>query len=183
MVTDSHIVSRAENCGCPDHFPAWHLQDIDLSGQPNHRLKIAAFFFMPLSYDSYRQRQQRDIDQLELQEVWPGMTLTRITFMGGSIQRVLSSGASPSRFIHYFDTPFRLHAYLHPGDMGTLKDSVRALQNRLFDQGRMPKELYLCYLTCPRCRERKGGDKILLLRRYIESKTLQNRLRRVSTTR
>jgi hypothetical protein len=47
---------------------------------------------------------------------------------------------------------------------------------QLFDMGRMPKELYLCYLTCPVCSEEKGGDKILLLRRWQASATLSKRI-------
>ena len=174
MADETKTVS--DNCYCPETYPDWHLQDIDLSGLPNHTVKIAAFFFMPLAYDSYAQRQQLDIERLEIQEQWPGLILTRIKFLGGTIQRLLDSGEYPSRFIRYFNSPFHVHGYLHEGGIGTIKDAVRALQNRLFDQGRMPKELYLCYLTCPICSDRKGGDKILLLRRYTESKTLQKRL-------
>ena len=154
------------------------MQDIDLSGLPIHNMKIAAFLFMPLSYDSYARRQQQDIEQLEIQEMYPGLTLTRTKLWGGTIQRIIKSGESPSRFIGYFNSAFHLHGFLHQGGIGTIKESIRALQNRLFDQGRMPKELYLCYLTCPICSEEKGGDKILLLRHFTESKTLQNRLKR-----
>jgi hypothetical protein len=65
---------------------------------------------------------------------------------------------------------------LHHGGIGTIKEGTRHLQMQLFDMGRMPKELYLCYLTCPICRDDKGGDKILLLRRWKESATLAGRI-------
>jgi hypothetical protein len=50
------------------------------------------------------------------------------------------------------------------------------LQAKLFDIGKMPKELYICHLTCLRCADERGGDKILLLRRWVESPTLKKRL-------
>jgi hypothetical protein len=40
---------------------------------------------------------------------------------------------------------------------------------QLLDSGRMPKEMYLAYLTCPACSEERGGDRILLLRRWRAS--------------
>lgn len=165
-------------CHCPTSYPDWHEQDIDLSNKPTHSLSVASFFFMPLSLDSYLNRQQRDIDQLELQEEWPDLVLTRTGFMRGEILRVLKSGESPSRFIRYLPPDFRVRGFLHNGGIGTLRNSTRQLQASLFDKGRMPGELYLCYLTCPVCSEKKGGDKILLLRRWQESTTLSKRLKR-----
>ena len=165
-------------CLCPASYPDWHLQDVDLGGQATHSLPMPTFFNMPLSYDAYVQRQQQDIEQLELQEQWPGLVLTRTGFIRGVLIRLLTNGDSPSRFVHYLESDFKLHGLLHPGGIGTIKDSLRALQNRLFDMGRMPKEVYLCYLTCPLCSERKGGDKILLLRRWKESPTLAKRLKK-----
>jgi hypothetical protein len=67
---------------------------------------------------------------------------------------------------------------LHEGGIGTIKESTRQLQMQLFDFGRMPKELYLSYLTCPVCRDEKGGDKILLLRRWQHSSTLAKRIQK-----
>jgi hypothetical protein len=131
-----------------------------------------------MSYDTYAQRQQQDIERLELHEQWPGLVLTKTGFLKGQLIRLLTSGESPSRYIRFLELDFKLHGYLHPGGIGTIKQSVRALQNRLFDLGRMPKELYLCYLTCPLCADQKGGDKILLLRRWKASPTLAKRLDR-----
>jgi hypothetical protein len=166
------------SCHCPTSFPDWHEQDIDLGNMPTHTLPVTSFFFMPLALDNYLNRQQRDIDQLELQEQWPDLVLTRTGLFRGEIIRVLKSGDSPSRFIRYLPTDFRLRGFLHEGGIGTVRNSTRRLQATLFDMGRMPKELYLCYLTCPVCSEKKGGDKILLLRRWQESATLSRRIQR-----
>lgn len=163
-------------CSCPDSYPDWHEQDTDLSGKPTHTLPMPTFFHMPMSYDTYLQKQQQDIEHLELEEEWPGLVLTKTGFMRGAIVRILKSGDSPSRFIQHLDPDFQVRGFLHPGGIGTIKESMRKLQNSLFDMGRMPKELYLCYLTCPICSEKKGGDKILLLRRWKESPTLAKRL-------
>lgn len=164
-------------CLCPAHYPDWHEKDIDLSGKPTHTLPMPTLFHMPLSYDMYVQKQQHDIDSLELKEQWPGLVLTRSGFVAGALIRVLTEGDSPSRFIRYLEANFKLHGFLHQGGIGTIKESTRQLQNRLFDMGRMPKELYLCYLTCPICSEAKGGDKILVLRRWKESPVLARKLR------
>jgi hypothetical protein len=70
---------------------------------------------------------------------------------------------------------FQLRGKLHEGGIGTIRNSVRALQSQLLDAGRMPKELYLTHLTCPQCREQRGGDRILVLRRWIDSPRLRRR--------
>jgi len=166
----------APSCLCPSHYPDWHEKDVDLSGKPTHTLPMPSLFHMPLSYDMYLQKQQNDIDSLELQEQWPGLVLTKSGFFRGALIRVLTNGDSPSRFIQYLGPDFKLRGFLHQGGIGTIKESTRQLQNRLFDMGRMPKELYLCYLTCPLCSESKGGDRILLVRRWKDSPTLARKL-------
>jgi len=50
------------------------------------------------------------------------------------------------------------------------------MQSALLDEAKMPKELFLCYLTCPRCRDERGGIKIMLLRHWVKSEKLQKRL-------
>lgn len=163
-------------CACPTDYPDWHEQDIDLSGKLVHSSKIASFLYMPLSYEVYVQKQSKDIEQLELEEEWPGLVLTRTGFLRGEILRLLKPASSPSRFVKTLDGSFNFRGYLHNGGIGTIKESTRYLQNQLFDMGRMPKDLYLGYLTCPICSEAKGGDKILLMRRWQESKTLSRRI-------
>ncbi len=163
-------------CPCPSSYPHWHEKDIDLGGQPVHALKIPSFLYMPLSYDLYVQKQATDIKQLELEEQWPGFVLTRTGLLRGEIIRLLKSGESPSRFVRSLNASFKVRGFLHNGGIGNIKESTRQLQMQLFDLGRMPKDLYLCYLTCPVCNEEKGGDKILLLRRWQESATLSKRI-------
>lgn len=165
-----------QTCHCPNTYPDWHKKDVDLSGKPTHTLPIASFFYMPLSLDTYLNRQQSDIDQLELEEEWPDLVITHTGMLRGEIIRILTKGDSPSRFIRYLPSEFKLHGFLHHGGIGTIKKSTRELQAGLFDMGRMPKELYMCYLTCPVCSEAKGGDKILLLRRWQASATLSSRI-------
>jgi len=166
------------DCYCPTSIPDFHLKDVDLSGAAVHRFPLAAFFFMPLSFHHYAERQRQAIIELDVQERWPGLLLSHTGMFRGSIMRVLQNADSPSRFVSVLGADFHLQGYLHKGGIGTLKTSIRALQNHLFDQGRMPKEMYLSYVTCPRCQDEKGGEQILLLRRYQESPTLKNRLKK-----
>jgi hypothetical protein len=170
-----------DTCACPTNYPQWHEQDVDLSGQPVHRLKIPSFLYMPLSYDMYARRQQDDIERLELEEQWPSLVLTRTGLLRGEILRLLTSSQSPSRFVTNLEGSFQVRGFLHRGGIGTIKESTRQLQMQLFDMGRMPKELYLCYLTCPVCSEQKGGEKILLLRRWQHSATLARRIQKHDT--
>lgn len=164
------------DCACPAEYPDWHEKDVDLSGNLVHALKLPCFLFMPLSYELYVQKQSQAIEQLELEEQWPGFVLTRTGMLRGEILRLLKPASSASRFVRTMDGTATFHGYLHNGGIGTIKESTRRLQNKLFDMGRMPKDLYLSYLTCPVCSEQKGGDKILLLRRWQESKTLARRI-------
>ena len=160
------------DCGCPADYPDWHGQHIDLSHHAAHVLPIASFLHMPLAYDVYRQRQQQEIQQLELHERWPGFTLTRTGLLRGRCIRLLEDTDSPSRHFTHLAGDFQIQAYLHQGGIGTLRNSVREQQMLLLDSGRMPKELYLSYLTCPRCSEDRGGEKIYLLRRWQQNKRL-----------
>ena len=162
-------------CGCPDTFPDWHGKDVDLSLHCAHILPVTTFFHMPLSYAAQRERQRNEIEQLELQEPWPGFILTQTNFMSGRIISLLNPAQSPSRHVVCLPAAFQLQGKLHPGGIGTLRNSARELQSMLFDAGRMPKELFLAHLTCPRCAAPRGGEKILLLRRWTESPRLKQR--------
>lgn len=164
------------DCGCPGEYPDWHEQDVDLSHHPAHTLPITTLLHMPLAYDTYQQRQQQEIEQLDLKECWPGFALTKTGLLRGKLIRLLEDKSSPSRHFTHLDNDFRLHGLLHAGGIGTISKSVRQQQADLLDRGRMPKELYLAYLTCPRCAEERGGEKILLLRRWRENRRLQQKL-------
>jgi hypothetical protein len=162
-------------CGCPGEYPDWHNQDVDLSHHCAHVLPIASFLHMPLSYETYKQRQQHEIEQLELRERWPGFALTRNGWLRGKMIRLLEDSESPSRHFQRLDNDFQVRGFLHEGGIGTIRNSVREQQMQLLDSGRMPKEMYLAYLTCPVCSESRGGDKILLVRRWRASARLQKR--------
>lgn len=159
-------------CGCPQEYPDWHNQDIDLAHHCAHVLPIASFLHMPLSFETYKQRQQEEIEQLELQERWPGFALTRTGWLRGKMIRLLEDAESPSRHFQRLSSDFQVRGYLHEGGIGTVRNSVREQQMQLLDSGRMPKEMYLAYLTCPVCSEERGGDRILLVRRWRTSARL-----------
>lgn len=163
-------------CGCPGEYPDWHGQKIDLRHHAAHVLPIATFLHMPLSYETYRQRQQLEIEQLELRENWPGFALTRTGLFRGEIIRLLESKESPSRHFKYLDNDFQLHGFMHEGGIGTIRKSIREQQMTLLDGGDIPKEMYLSYLTCPRCCDERGGERILLLRRWKTSNRLTKKI-------
>ncbi len=161
------------DCGCPGDYPDWRGKDIDLAHQMAHTLPIASFLYMPLAYDTYRQRQQVDIEQLELEECWPGFALSRTGLFGGRLIRLLKDSRSPSRHVGSLPGKFQLNVQLHEGGIGTIRDTVRQQQMTLLDSGRMPKEIYMAYLTCPRCAEARGGERIMVLRRWEENPRLK----------
>jgi len=163
-------------CGCPETYPDWHGQDINLGGQPVHQLSIPMLLHMPLAYELYVQRQRQALDDLNLQQSWPGLHLTRTGLFRGSLTCLLEDRQSLSRHVSHLPYPFHIHGYLHHGNISTIRKSLRQVQMTLLDTGRMPKELYLCHLTCPHCSEQRGGDKILLLRRWQASKMLAKKL-------
>lgn len=164
-------------CGCPEHFPDWDNEDVELGGAAVLELPIPTFLHMPMGYEVYLGRARHLISQLELEPRWPDFYLTRTGWMRGRILAPLTSADSPSRHVTRLANPFQLHGKLHQGDIGTIKNSVRETQAKLLDAGRMPKELYLSYLTCPLCQEQRGGAKILLLRRWEQSGRLSKRLK------
>lgn len=164
-------------CGCPSEYPDWDNKELDLGGQLAHVLPIPNFFHMPLAYTAYLKNQWQEITGLELKEKWPGLILTQTGFFRGRIVSLLENQQTPSRRVNTLPLPFTVSCKLHRGNVSTMRKSVLALQAELFDQGRMPKELYICHLTCLRCEEERGGDKILLVRRWVESPTLKAKIK------
>jgi len=163
-------------CGCPTEYPDWHDQDVDLSGLPAHQLPLPMLLHMPLAYELYVQKQRQALENLNLVERWEGLRLTRTGVFRGSLTSILKDSQSLSRHVGHLPHPFQVRAYLHHGNVSTIRPSVRHVQMTLLDSGRMPKELYLCHLSCPHCSEQRGGDKILLLRRWQTSKILEKKL-------
>jgi hypothetical protein len=170
-------------CACPEQYPDWDGRDIDLGGHCVHVLGIPSLLHMPVGYEAYLKRQYDELQALHLAETWPNLVLTRTGMFRGAIMRLLERTRSPSRRVTYLPRPFRVRGKLHLGDVGTMRGSVREVQMALLDSGRMPKELYICYLTCPLCRDTRGGNKILLLRRWTESPLLKNRVSKARANR
>ncbi|MEO5573444.1 MAG: hypothetical protein ABIR48_03020 [Gammaproteobacteria bacterium] len=164
------------DCACPQNFPDWHQRDIDLGGELAHILPIPMFLHMPIGFEAYVERQRQALARLPLRERWPGLVLTRSASLRGRIIRLLEAAVCPARHLEFLPSPFHLRGYLHQGDIGTISAGVRHIQQELLAEGRRPRELYLCYLTCPLCNEQRGGDKILLLRRWVESPALKKRI-------
>lgn len=166
------------DCGCPEKFPDWDGQDIDLGGRLVHTLPIPMLLHMPLAFELYVKRQQQAIEDLQLAEQWPGLVLARTGFLRGSITRLLENKRSPARHIHVLPRPFWLRGKLHYGNISTGRKVIQSMQMELLDAGRRPRELYLSYLTCPHCSAERGGEKMLFLRRWEESAVLKKRLER-----
>lgn len=165
-------------CGCPEVYPDWDGKDVDLGGYRVHRLPIPTFIHMPLAWDLYVGKQKQAVARLGLEEIWPGLTLTRTGMFRGSLTRLLKGDRhSPSRHVQTLPVPFHLTGKLHHGNVSTMHRVVREMQMGLVDRGRAPKELYICHLTCPACAEERG-EKILLLRRWVESAMLKRKLGR-----
>lgn len=166
-------------CGCPSEYPDWHDEDVDLGGMPIHVLPIPMVLHMPLAYETYLKKQQEAIFKLQLHERWPGMVLMRTGMFRGRITRLLVDEThSLSSQVKQMPIPYQVRAWLHHGNVSTIRNVVREMQMALIDSGRMPKELHLCYLTCPRCSEERGGEKLLLLRHWQESPVLMSRRRK-----
>jgi len=163
------------DCGCPSQYPDWDNEDINLGGYCSHILTIPTLLHMPLAYEGCIKRQSQTINQLRLHERWPGLVLTRTGLFRGSITRLLDDASSLSRHVRYLPDPFMVRAVLHHGNVSTSRDAIRQTQMSLLDNGCIPKELYLCHLSCPRCAPKRGGEMILLLRRWRESPTLKKR--------
>lgn len=165
-----------QNCACPRDFPDWHNQDVDLGGQLVHAKGIPLFLHMPLALEACVERQRQTLERLNLEECWPGLVLTQSAAFRGSILRLLKPALCPAHGLELLPSPFQLRAYLHQGDIGTISAGVKQIQQEIVREGRRPLELYLSYLTCPRCSDMRGGDKILLLRRWVESPALQKKI-------
>lgn len=163
-------------CRCPDHWPNWDGTDQALAGQYVHRMPIASLFHMPLAYDQYVGKQADNIVQLGLTEKWPGLVFTRTGVWGGEILRLIEDAESASRFVQVLSPPFDVNVMVHHGGIGTIQKTLRKQQAYLTDVGRVPKELYLAHLSCPVCETQKGGEMIMVIRRWEASKRLQDKI-------
>lgn len=163
-------------CGCPASFPDWHQQDIRLGGELVHEVTVPMFLHMPIGYELRVERQRQTLERLNLKERWPGLVLIRTGLLRGKILRLLEPAASPAYGLSYFPAPFQVRGFLHHGGITDIARSVKQMQSDLVNLGRRPLELYLSHLTCPHCAPQRGGEKILLLRHWVESPALQKRI-------
>jgi len=90
----------------------------------------------------------------------------------------LTEENSPARNIEILKNPFHLRVHLLHGDVTDIRKQVRKMQSELLDEGLMPKELYMSYLTCPLCEEERGGKRLLLIRRWLKNTKLKNRIKK-----
>jgi len=162
-------------CGCPSEYPEWHNQDIDLSGQCIHTMPTSCFLHMPIASELYAKRQQTEIENLELEEEWPGLALNRTGMFRGKRIRLLKHNRSASRRISYLPSPFNVRVQIHKGNVSTLQVPVREMSIALIESGKRPKELYLVHLNCPRCQKTEGNDRIMLMRRWIDAPGLKRK--------
>jgi len=187
-MTDDQIVAQTNaqdherlECGCPSSYPNWKHGDIDLGGQLVHSLKIPMFMHMPIGYEAYLLKQKDDIERLELHEKWPGFNLTRTGALRGQMLCPLMEESSPARNLMSLTHPFQLRVHLFHGDVTEMRTAIRKMQSEILDDGLMPKELYLSYLTCPVCEEKRGGKRVMLMRRWVKSKKLEARLKKAAS--
>lgn len=164
------------DCGCPSEFPQWDHQDIDLGATLVHEQSAPMFFHMPIGFEACLDRQHHDIEKLELNEQWPGFVLTQSAMFKGRILALLSEDNSPARKTYRLKNPYMVRTRLFKGNINEIKTAIREMQSGLFDEGKMPKDLFLSYLTCPRCQESRGGTRIMLLRHWVKSPKLEQRL-------
>lgn len=156
------------SCKCPRQYPAeWDGKDIDLGGRCTHIMSIPMFMHMPIAYDTYINKQDTELANLEIEETWPNFTLTKTGGFRGQLIRLLEPNQSPSRRIQYLPSPFNVRVEIHPGDVGGIQRPLRAMSLDLLEEKKRPKELYLCHLTCAICADERGGQKIMLLRRWL----------------
>jgi len=172
---------QEERCPCPDTYPDWDGQSIDLSGHCVHEMRVPSIFHMPVSFDMYVSKQAYNVQDLELTELWPGLVLSKTGMWGGKILRLLKdSESSASRLVRHLPSPFNIMAQMHEGGVGTVPKAVHNMQIAMVEKGCMPKEFYLAHLTCPACCGRKGGDRILILRRYVANERIKQNLEKES---
>jgi len=169
-------MSTRLDCGCPEQWPDWQ-GDVDLGGMLVHAQPVPMLLHMPIALEAALLKQMQDLARLELHERWPGFVLVRSAAFRGEALALLQEEHSPARRTRRLPRPFWLRVTLHEGDVGSLKPTIGAMQRTLIEEGKMPKELYLAYLTCPRCAAQRGGFKVMVLRRWQQSPRLMRRRR------
>lgn len=178
-MTEAAAPAGMLDCGCPSEYPDWDGKDVDLGAWLVHEQRVPMFLHMPIGFEAALDRQHKDIRRLGLTERWPGFVLTQSAAFRGRILCPLDEDSSPARKTFRLSNPYHVRGKLLHGDVGgKLRGEVQRMQSDLLDEAKMPRELFLCYLTCPRCRDERGGIKILLLRHWERSRKLEERLKK-----
>lgn len=167
-------------CGCPQHYPDWDGQDINLGGYLVHSQKLAMFMHMPIGYEAKLDLQMKDMERLELKARWPGFVLARSAMFRGRLLCPLEDDHSPARSVVRLPRPFHVRVSLFHGDVADMRQQVSLMQSALLDEGKMPKQLYLAYLTCPQCQQQRGGMQVMLLRQWVKNEKLQQKSKKNS---
>jgi len=139
---------------------------------------VPYFLHMPIGFEAKLFHQHATIQRMELHEQWPGFVLSQSGMFRGTILCPLQEESSPLRDLIRLPNPFLLNCRIVHGDIGQIKPAIRAMQSALLDEGKMPKALYLAYLTCPTCQQQRDGIRIMILRHWKKSTTLQARLKK-----
>jgi len=170
-------------CGCPPEYPDWDNRDIDLGGYLMQRTTLPMLLHMPIGFEARLHRQYEAIKNHGLHERWPGLALSQTGLFRGQLLCPLQEESSPLHSIIRLPNPYPLRCKLIHGDIGNIKQTVRTMQSELLDIARMPKELYLAYLTCPACQKERGGNRIMILRHWTKSPKLAQRIKRQKDSR
>src|SRR3569833_3280389 len=144
-------------CGCPERFPEWDDQDIDLGGTLVHRLPIPMLMHMPLAYGFYVGRQQQMINQLGLAEHRPGLLLTRTDKNHNNNTQQLEHARSPARNLHVLPRPYWVYAVLHHGNLSTGHKVIQQMQARIVAAGRRRRRAAAAGGGARRARRPAGG--------------------------
>jgi len=163
-------------CGCPSEYPDWDGKDIDLGGTLVHEQQAPMFLHMPIGFEAKLDMQLKDIRRLELHEKWPGFVLTETGMFRGRLLCPLEDEHSPARSILRLPRPFNLRVRVYNGDVGGIRSAIAEMQSELLEEARMPRKLFLSYLTCPRCQEERGGMRVMLLRQWEHNSKLEKRI-------
>lgn len=168
-------------CGCPPVFPDWNGKDVNLGGHLVHGQKQSMFMHMPIGHEAKLDLQFKDMQRLDLHAKWPGFVLSRSAMFRGQLLCLLKEDHSPARSVFSLARPFQLRVLLFHGDVADVRLHVAKMQSGLLDEGKMPKSLFLAYLTCPRCQEERGGMQVMLLRQWVLNEKLRQKANKAST--
>lgn len=152
-------------CGCPTQIPGWHNEDVNLAGYRIYVNPLTTPMHMPLSFDLQKNKQNQELKDLELTELWPGLCLLSTGAWRGELWRFVEQ-ESISRNFRIIPNPYWVRVSLHPGGIGTVKKTIGEMQHLLLEHKKMPKKLFLAHLTCPHCVQEQGGEKILVFRHW-----------------